>query len=674
MEYKMNTYKYIQITLLLPLLIFFFSCIEHENLITTWEGDESFAQIAEGYLIGFYGTPDKDLILDAGGRVLHAYNNFPILHIDVPEHALRELENNPNVRFIERNSILYTGFQDNQRTVKAYAMSHDPHCPEYDFTNPIITDHLKRIGAEAAWDKNYKGAGIRVAVLSSGIKADHVDLDGNVDLVNGFTKYTTGPPRNRHFYVDTEGWGTLNAGVIGANGTKLFGVAPEVTLVSVKIMMNNTVPMDWVIEGIDTCFGLGVNIIQMGFGYFKEGEPYTALEMAVERAWQAGMLLVASVGNIGDDGVTTVRYPAAFDNVIGVSAANAEVDDIAGFSRYGAGVSLIAPGENTFTTYIDNYGYLCRSGTAYSAGYVAGAAALVWSKDPTLENWQVRDVLLDNTELLDGVSAYEQGAGLLRVDKALGIVGDPPVFHIITATAGEGGKIVPSGDVSVKEGDNQTFNITAEKGYKISEVMVDGNILEDPVTSYTFEDVTADHTIHASFAEVPTYTITATAGEGGTINPLGEVVVNEGANQTFNITANAGYQIFDVLVDDLSAGAVSSYTFYNVSANRTIHATFEEEESVPLSIDRFDLTRTSNPQFARVRVDWAVSGENLSTVVVNIEGEGNKDSRTWNVSGSSASGTHEFSFRRGFGTYTVTLTVTDTNGIELKSKPEQITL
>lgn len=95
-------------------------------------------------------------------------------------------------------------------------------------------------------------------------------------------------------------------------------------------------------------------------------------------------------------------------------------------------------------------------------------------------------------------------------------------------------------------------------------------------------------------------------------------------------------------------------------------------ESGPLSIDQFDLTNTSNPAWARVRVNWAVSGDNLSSVVVDIIGEGNTDSRTWDVSGSSASGEHEFSFRRGHGDYEVTLTVTNANG--KLSDTKQITL
>jgi hypothetical protein len=71
-----------------------------------------------------------------------------------------------------------------------------------------------------------------------------------------------------------------------------------------------------------------------------------------------------------------------------------------------------------------------------------------------------------------------------------------------------------------------------------------------------------------------TYTITAMAGSNGSISPSGAVIVNEGENKTFNITPNSNYHIVDVLVDGLSVGAVTTYTFNNVITNHTISASF----------------------------------------------------------------------------------------------------
>ena len=77
-----------------------------------------------------------------------------------------------------------------------------------------------------------------------------------------------------------------------------------------------------------------------------------------------------------------------------------------------------------------------------------------------------------------------------------------------------------------------------------------------------------------AYFSVQTYTITASAGTGGTISPSGSVGVNAGSNQTFTITPSSGYTVSGVTVDGSSVGAVTSYTFSNVTANHTINATF----------------------------------------------------------------------------------------------------
>jgi predicted glutamine amidotransferase len=146
--------------------------------------------------------------------------------------------------------------------------------------------------------------------------------------------------------------------------------------------------------------------------------------------------------------------------------------------------------------------------------------------------------------------------------------------YTITASAGSGGSINPIGAVSVNYGDDKNFTISPDTGYHIADVTVD-SVSVGVRTWYNFTDVQADHTITASFA-INTFTITATAGTGGTINPTGAVSVNYGADQTFTITANTNYHITDVLVDTVSQGVITSYTFYNVTTTHTIQAQFAE--------------------------------------------------------------------------------------------------
>ncbi len=152
-------------------------------------------------------------------------------------------------------------------------------------------------------------------------------------------------------------------------------------------------------------------------------------------------------------------------------------------------------------------------------------------------------------------------------------------YYTLTASAGEHGTIAPIGETTVAEGGSQTYTITAEVGYHIKDVVVDGTSV-GVVTEYSFDDVAANHTISVTFEEDNTteyYTLTASAGEHGTITPDGETTVGEGGSQTYTITAEAGYHIKDVVVDDVSVGVVAEYSFDNVTADHTISASFEQD-------------------------------------------------------------------------------------------------
>jgi hypothetical protein len=145
-----------------------------------------------------------------------------------------------------------------------------------------------------------------------------------------------------------------------------------------------------------------------------------------------------------------------------------------------------------------------------------------------------------------------------------------PTFAI-SATSGAHGTIVPSGTISVKNGADQAFTMTADSGYELVNLRIDG-ISGGLSTTYNFANVTANHYIYAGFSHV--YLIAATAGLHGTITPQGNVSVTEGVSRVFTITPDVGYRISDVLVDGGSVGAVSSYTFVNVTGDHSISADF----------------------------------------------------------------------------------------------------
>ncbi len=153
----------------------------------------------------------------------------------------------------------------------------------------------------------------------------------------------------------------------------------------------------------------------------------------------------------------------------------------------------------------------------------------------------------------------------------------PHNTNVITATAGTGGSISPSGTVVVQVHTDKTFSISPNDGYKITDVKVDG-ASAGPLNTYTFKDVFADHTISAVFDKLVKviYTITATSGANGSISPSGTINAVEHTSQVFTIKPNDGYKIADVKVDGVSAGAVNTYTFNDITANHTISAVFAE--------------------------------------------------------------------------------------------------
>jgi len=147
--------------------------------------------------------------------------------------------------------------------------------------------------------------------------------------------------------------------------------------------------------------------------------------------------------------------------------------------------------------------------------------------------------------------------------------------YTISAAAGDHGDIDPVGDTEVAYGGSQTFTIVPDDGCSVASVVVDG-VDKGLLTSYTFEDIDANHTITANFA-VDTYTISASAGANGSVSPAGTASVEHGGSATFTITPDSGYLIADVLVDSVSRGAITSYTFSNVTKNHSLQATFASD-------------------------------------------------------------------------------------------------
>ena len=142
--------------------------------------------------------------------------------------------------------------------------------------------------------------------------------------------------------------------------------------------------------------------------------------------------------------------------------------------------------------------------------------------------------------------------------------------YAITTSAGPDGSISPA-NATVNYGASQTFTIKPQKGYHVASVEVDG-VEMGAITSYSFRKVSANHTISATFA-INTYTINALVGANGSISPDSSTV-DYGGSQSFTITPDTGYRVSSVKIDGANKGALTAYTFANVTANHTISAVF----------------------------------------------------------------------------------------------------
>jgi len=202
---------------------------------------------------------------------------------------------------------------------------------------------------------------------------------------------------------------------------------------------------------------------------------------------------------------------------------------------------------------------------------LAGGGSEEFSITPDT-GYQVSDVLVDGRSV--GASSNYTFAKVSGGHSIEAIFA--PANYTITATAHAGGSISPPGTQTVNYGASQTFTIAPNTGYSVSSVVVD-NIPQAVSTNYTFNRVTTNHTISATFAS-NTYTITASAGTGGSVSPSGRQAVPCGTNQSFTITPAANHKISSVYVDGEPITVTSNYTFWNVEANHQITVSFQPIE------------------------------------------------------------------------------------------------
>ncbi len=224
-------------------------------------------------------------------------------------------------------------------------------------------------------------------------------------------------------------------------------------------------------------------------------------------------------------------------------------------------------------------------------------------------------------------------------------------MHQISATAGLFGRIFPPGLVQVPDGANQSFAIAADNRAAILDVKVD-NVSVGAVDNYTFVNVVADHSISATF-EPPMFTINAAPVGNGNITPFGDIPVRGGENASFSITPASGYRVSQVLVDSVSVGPVSSYTFVSVTANHTIRATF--------TVDAYTITATAGAN-GQIKPSGAISVSPGGSQVFTMSPAGGFYVQNVMVDGNSLGAKSSYTFDNVNQDHTISVIFSGTGG------------
>jgi subtilisin family serine protease len=263
-----------------------------------------------------------------------------------------------------------------------------------------------------------RGRGVCVAVLDTGVNTNHPDLVGH--CVPGYDAIEPGaPPTDAPGTpgADVSIFGVADAGA--GHGTMIAGIiaiiAPRAHIMPVRVLAaDGTGSEADVIEGIHWAVRNGADVINMSFGS-PSSSP--AVEAAIKAARRAGVVLVASAGNEGND---LPHCPASLKGVLSVASVEAD-NTKAVYSSYGPSVALVSPGTGIRSTYW-NGGYATWSGTSFSAAFVSGAAALLCEEIRHHRNVKVGKVLAKTATSVDDVNpdfAGLLGAGLLNTEKAV---------------------------------------------------------------------------------------------------------------------------------------------------------------------------------------------------------------------------------------------------------------
>ncbi len=288
--------------------------------------------------------------------VSRSFSIIPAVAAQLNTDQVKQLRANPDVEYIEPDYKIYALGSIDMNAESSSAI-------DALFSSQTIPYGVTMVNAPAVWSRT-NGAGVRVAVMDTGISMYHPDrgnVIGSASFVSGET------------VEDFHSHGTHTSGTIAAadNDTGVVGVAPQADLLIAKVMdITGTGQTSWLISGIEWAVDNNAKVISMSLGGYDYS---SALETACDNALAAGTLLVAAAGN---DNVSTPSYPAALDSVISVMAID-QSKNKASFSNFGPTIALAAPGVSVYSTVpvgSSTAADAIWSSTSHQANTIAGSA------------------------------------------------------------------------------------------------------------------------------------------------------------------------------------------------------------------------------------------------------------------------------------------------------------
>ena len=506
-----------------------------------------------------------------------------------PAQARRDLRRNPNVRYVET---------DGRMTAIGL-----------DSSDSEVPWGIDRVDAERVHSDGEAGAGADVAIVDTGIDADHPDLQANLGTGRAVVSTTDS---SAPAWDDDNGHGTHCAGIADAadNDTGVVGVSTAATLHAVKVLdTDGSGYYSDVAAGLEWVADQGYDVASLSIG----GPTSQTIADACRYASDRGVLVVAAAGNDSEDVEQTA--PATYETVMAVSATRKD-DSLASFSNYGTDIEIAAPGVDIESTYNDG-GYRTLSGTSMACPHVSGAAGQLSAAGYTAS--EARSQLAATAEDV-GLSPDEQGAGLLDVEAALGSTSDNDAPTVSWVTPGGGDTVAGTRAVQIDAGDAEDSDDSLDVTYT-----VDGG--SSRTTSYNSTSGYYEAKWDTTGVSDGGHTLKATAMDSG------------GASSSVTI---------DVTVENI-----------------------DDTDTAP-TVDDVTLTDDSNPAWTRTDVDWTVSDADgtLDRVVTTLldSSENVLDTDEGQASGSRDTGTHYVETKGDASR--ITVTVSDDGGTtDSASKP-----